>query len=359
MNDNKSDYKANIESILLGYYIKYTRLEQLTAETLAKSPYVDSNDIDIYVDLYDMFHKLYSVDIYATKTFTIVSSVINLAAHLRSFYWSRYHVNSKIYLVYGDCSTMNHKQFYMKFGETDIDKTRNYEKISSIVNSQLDMIGILCRYIYGVYLVRKTTDFCMFTYDNIIKSPQGVPSLIITKSKYAYQIPAMCENAMLYRPKKINGEDISFAITHENVIYKYCNKINNEKAIQQLGSINPRLLSLLMVLSGLPSKKLLTLMNTTTSIGRLYKAISEGRIINDYNSDIDYVYNQLELFNKIDPTSFKYRFNATDLIYQYNIYKNQPESLDTRWCVDLYDPDTVKDINNKYFIDNPLDLNSL
>ena len=35
------------------------------------------------------------------------------------------------------------------------------------------------------------------------------------------------------------------------------------------------------------------------------------------------------------------------------------ESKDISWLINLNDPDTVKDINNKYFIDNPLDLNAL
>ena len=48
---NKSDYRANIESILLGYYIKYIKLEEITANTLAVSKYGEMNEVDIYVDL--------------------------------------------------------------------------------------------------------------------------------------------------------------------------------------------------------------------------------------------------------------------------------------------------------------------
>ena len=156
---NKSDYRANIESILLGYYIKYIKLEEITANTLAVSKYGEMNEVDIYIDLYDMLKKLYTTDIYATKQFTIVSSVINLAAHMREFYWSRYNVNTRIFLVYGDETSINHKQFYLAFGGSKICDTRDYEKVNSIVESQLDMIKLLCAYIYGVYFVRKSTDF--------------------------------------------------------------------------------------------------------------------------------------------------------------------------------------------------------
>ena len=356
---NTTDYKANIESILLGYYIKYIKLEELTANTLAVSKYADCNDVDIYIDLYDMLNKLYATDIYANKQFTIVSSVINLAAHMREFYWSRYHVNSIIYLVYADETSNNHKQFYLNFGVTRIKETRDYDKVNSIIESQLEMVKILCAYIYGVYFVRRTTDFSMFTYSNIVGNP-NTPAIILTKSKYAYQIPAMCENALLFRPKKYNGEDISFPVTHQNVLFQFCNKLSNEKTYEQLKTISPKLLSLIMTLNGLPSKKLLTMVNITTAVGRIYKAISEDKILNDYNTDINYVYNQLELFSKIDPDNFRCRFNAVDLIYQNRLYNmNMAESKDISWLIDLKDPETVKYINNKYFADNPLDLNAL
>ena len=182
---NKWDYRANIESILLGYYIKYIKLEEITANTLAVSKYGEMNEVDIYIDLYDMLKKLYTTDIYATKQFTIVSSVINLAAHMREFYWSRYNVNTRIFLVYGDETSLNHKQFYLSFWNTKICDTRDYEKVNSIVESQLDMIKLLCSYIYVIYFVKKTIYFSMFLYNNIIKKPK-IPYIVITIIIYAY-----------------------------------------------------------------------------------------------------------------------------------------------------------------------------
>lgn len=353
-----NDYKANIESILLGYYIKYIKLEELTANTIAVSEFANSDNVDIYIDLYDMLKNLYSTDVYANKQFTIVSSVINLVAHMREFYWSRYHVNSRIYLVYGTEESNNHKQFYLNFGESKIKEKRNYDKIDSVVQSQLEMIKILCAYIYNVYYVRKTTDFCMFTYDNICKNT-STPSIVLTKSKYAYQIPALCKNAFLLRPKKIKGEDTSFVITNNNVLFAFGNKINNDNTLLRLKYINPKLLSLIISLNGLPSKNLLTLFNITTAVERIWRLTKDNIIINDYNSDIDYVYNKLQIDDKIDLFNFKYRFNAVDLVFQYRLYSLMSESKDTSWLINLRDPDTVKNINNTYFIDNPLDLNSL
>ena len=57
--------------------------------------------------------------------------------------------------------------------------------------------------------------------------------------------------------------------------------------------------------------------------------------------------------------SLEYRFNTVDLIVQSKIYDSTIEANDMQWYINLKDPKTVKDINNKYFADNPLDLNNL
>jgi hypothetical protein len=77
-------------------------------------------------------------------------------------------------------------------------------------------------------------------------------------------------------------------------------------------------------------------------------------------TDVDYMYSSMpELSKYIDKTNFAFRYNAVDLLYQHLLYKQMPESLDYSWLIDLKDPESIRDINNRYFVDNPLDLNSL
>lgn len=352
---NTNDYKANIERVLLGYYIKYDKLFELTNKAFVNA---SSNDIDIYIDIYDMLKPVYTTNVYANNQYTVVSSIINVAAHMREYFWSRHRVNTRIFLVYGDCTTLNHKQFYMSFGDDDYINALNFNKMNSVIASQLEMIKILCAYIYGVYLVKRTTDFSMFVYDNIIKNKQ-IPALLITKSKYAYQIPALCENAVIYRPKKYDGQDISYYIDNTNVLNMFFDKIKSSKSIELLKELNPSMLSLLITMNGLPQKKLLTLFNSTSAINKVHDAVINLRINNAYNPDVDYMYNALQIADKIDPSSFKCRYNAVDLIFQHMVYTNTVESKDISWNIDLQDRKTIHAINNKYFVDNPLDLNSL
>ena len=62
---------------------------------------------------------------------------------------------------------------------------------------------------------------------------------------------------------------------------------------------------------------------------------------------------------KIDKTSFLNRWRCIDVIYQHMMYNTLAESQDNSWLINLRDPNGVKEVNDKYFIKNPLDLNRL
>lgn len=357
------DARINLEGLLLSYYIRYDKLLSLCNMTLSD---ISTNTVDIYVDIYDMLKPIYTRDVYANKKFLIVSSIINLAAHLRGYFWSRHHLNTRIFLVYGESITMQHKQFYPTFGDDKFRETMDFSNNDKFIHDQLEMVKILCGYIYDVYYVAKKSSFSMFTIDNIMKNPH-IPSIIITKSKYAYQIPALLTNAKIFRPKKSKGDDTSYPINFSNVYSNFFNKITFKETLEGLSKISPSLLSLMMTLVGLPSYGIPNILSVSAATKRVLDAIDSNRIVNGYNSDIDFVYkalnesrvfvNNMDTF--INATSFKYRFNAIDILTQHRIYNSTAEAIDISWMVNFNDPETMRNINNRYFIGNPLDLNNL
>ena len=354
-NRSVDDTRQNLESILYGYYIKYTRMEELVQEAFANTNPTDS--VDIYVDVFDMLKPIYTRDIYAGKKYIIVSSLINLAAHLRQYFRRYCRMHTRIFLVYADNSTHNHDQFFPIFGN-DLSGMLDYNKNNEYVLSQLELVKILTAYINDVYFVKKSTMFPMFVYDNILKN--NVPAIILTKNTLAYQIPSFVPNVAVFRPRKFNSEDTSFAVYGNNVLYQYYSGITRDKTLEYMKNINPQHLSLLMALTGNSQFNLHSEVSTTVAIRILYEAITSGKILNTHVMDIDYAYSKMpELFNYIDGKTFNNRYKACDIIYQHLLYSQMPEALDYTWMVNFKDPTTVQDINNRYFVDNPLDLNSL
>lgn len=351
------DSKIDVNSMLYGYYIQYQKLLELTNQTINGDPrYNNCDKINVYIDLYNFLMPLYTPNISTDKKYVIAAGIINLAAHMREYYYSRHKVYSNIYLIYGDETSTSHKQFLLNFGNTKFKETLNYKEMNEKIESQLKMVKMICDYINGVYFIRRTTDFAIVAYDEIRKQPNNIPAVVLTKSSYSYQIPAVCDNCVLLRPKKYNGMDTSIAITNTNVLFQVCDKTNSDKNIQKLITLNSELLSLLMVLTGIKSVCVSRLLNSTSAINKLYKAIQDNKIINGYNSDMDYVYNNLDISNTIDITNFKYRFNAIDLVFQHRIYSNSPESKDVSHLIDLNNREDMHKINNVYFADNPLNL---
>lgn len=349
------DTRINLESLLLSHYIKYDKLFELCNLSLSN---ISSNTVDIYIDLYDILKRIYTTNIRANKKFVIVSSIINLAAHYRGYFWSRHRLFTRIFLVYGDCTSMNHKQFIPSFGDDEFRNTKDYEKNSIFINSQLELVKILAGYINDVYYIRRRSHFSMFVQHNLRTNNSINPVIIISKDKYNYQL-VLNNNVFIFRPKKYNGQDISYCVNKAN-LYDYFYNKSSKETIDNLHMLNPEFLSLLITLNGLPKYKLFSLMNINTAVKLVLDAIRDNKILNSYNRDIKYVGSSLNgLINYIDLQSLEYRFNAVDLGIQSSIYNSTAEANDMQWYINLKDPKTVKEINNKYFIDNPLDLNNL
>ena len=361
MHNNRND----MELFLLSYYIKYDKLLELNSLVDADQY---TNCIDIYIDVYDMIRRIYGFSTTGVSKFTITAAIINLAAHFRAYYGTRHHIWSRIFLVYGSEITNNHRQFCPTFSNFIDSTVVGYERTNSLIKSQIELVKILAAYIDDVYYIERTTDFTMFTYDSISKTLQHSPnsiSIIVSKNKYAYQIPAMFlgRKIYLFRPSKYKGEDWSICVTPNTAITAYYSKVQKDDARARLQAMHPELLSMLMVLNGCKDKAVPSFINIDKASRILDAAINMNLILNSYQSNAAWVYDSLCKISDINKSftleSFTNRFHALDLSYQYILYSNMLEAKDISWNLNLNDPDTVRDINNKYFIDIPLNLNDL
>ena len=129
--------------------------------------------------------------------------------------------------------------------------------------------------------------------------------------------------------------------------------------MERLSYLDSGLLSVLMSINGCREKKISSVANITKASSIVYNAVIENRIINGHNINTESLYNSLYGINRLmDASSFEYRFKALDLIYQHIIYDTSVESKDYSWNVNLKDPQTIHNINNIYFVANPLILDN-
>lgn len=362
----------NPEQILYGYYIKYHKLKELTLQEFANTENATATKINIYIDLYDMLYSLYTSKVNIQDTEAISSTIINLVAHLRGYFRRTHRVETKVYLVYGATNSDVQDKLifggYNRKGKQIISENPKINKSITEVFTQLDL---LCKYIDQVYFIQMPVfESSIIILDRILKEESidaSIPNIVITKSLYAYQIPAFTKNTRIYRPYKSKGNDESFIVNKYNCIYRYIlDRRSNSGINEELDSIvkilNPELISFIMTLAGIYSRGVHPLINITSTLRELKKMVENRVIINGYNSILDYPTNIYKMhpalvMNKIEIMS---RYKGIDARIQHMSFMSSPyyQTID-KFIIDLIDDEGFRYISGKYFSKYPIDINNL
>ncbi|MGL5330979.1 MAG: hypothetical protein ACRDD7_17080 [Peptostreptococcaceae bacterium] len=349
--------KVLIEQLLNTNYVKYNRLVEIVNEAFKGS---NANSINVYIDLYSILKVLFSDKIYNIDDYTSVTAcIVNMCAHYRDFFRTRYKTESVIYLVYSENAAYLNKQFYPEYNSKNEFIMNRHTHVKDMIKTNLELLNTLCPYLPDIHFINSNFEVGVVIYDLICRNEavNNNPHLVITKDMYNYQLASM-NNVTVLRPKKSNGEDISYYINKNNLYHIYLKDRKVDLANFPM-MLNPGLVSLLMTLSSVTERNIKSLLNIKTAAKELFKAIESYRLVNDYNSNIPLVWNAIDnTKTKIGLTTFNHRFNAIDIRFQHSVYMTSSEHHSIS-LTNLYDPDTVRGINNSYFKNNPLDLNRL
>lgn len=364
----------NPEQILYGYYIKYNKLKELTLQEFSNTQNASATKVNIYIDLYDMLYCLYTSKVNIKDSEAITSSIINLAAHLRGYFKRTHRVETKIYLIYGATnSDMQDKLIFGGYNRKGKQIISENPKINKSITDVFNQLELLCKYIDQIYFIRVPVfESSVIIFDRILKEEAenpNIPNIVITRSLYAYQIPAYTLNSRIYRPFKSKGIDSSYIVNKNNCLYRYVlDRRSNTNITEELDNIlknmNPELINLLMTFAGIYSRGVRPIINITSSLREINNMIKYKVILNGYNSNIDYPIishayrmNPSIITNKNEIVS---RYRGLDLRMQHMIflssgYYNSIEGS----IIDLIDDEGFRYISGKYFKKYPIDINNL
>lgn len=345
-------HTTEANSAMYSFYVKYDRLRELINAHYAGSNAVN---LDIYVDMYSILRNVFTMNSLSyTNDKFITTGIINLCAHYREFFKTRYQVSTRFYIINSSSFSPNLLNQFLS----------SYNKSYKSTNTTINLIGInnkilneVSLYLPGIYYINTEFEFGVI-YKHLCS--KTTPNLIITKDVYNYQL--INDNTKILRPRKDKGNDISYIVDNNNVYYhlmvsRKCNIEHNDLSID--------FISLIFALSRCPERNIKSLYNTDYIIKTLSLLVSNGFIPNSkiYNTN-----NFTKIFNdsisnrrKLDPELLNLRYIVTDIEYQYdNIFKNNTNiSIINTRLVDLYDPIGVQKLNESLFKDLPLDLLSL
>ena len=342
------------DHLLISHFVRYERLVELINAEFYNSGY---NEINLFIDAYSMIKSVYGLNpSQFIDKFSIASCFINACAHYRNFFWTRYKVTCKIWIVFSrmDMSILEANSFYP--GYSNIFITDNNPAMDKLIQDNMEILKMLCPYIPDVSFIQSGYEPGL-VFANIATKYPNIPNIIISKDPWNLQVVANYPNVYMIRPIKRNGEDLSIIINNKNVLEYYINLRNVDRNVSNIDS---SFIPFIIAASRFPERAMKSLHSISTIIKYLSNAINKNFISNNKIYDIQGLCNDLNQVNKANLKSFEIglRMNAIGLdpcLYRYMMSPH----VDNINIINLHDPDSVKRINDTYFTKVPLDLMSL
>lgn len=369
-----------LAALLYSQFITYDRLTKIVNITCKDS---NASMAHLYVDMNSLLRSTFSNigNVQIGDYSVITSCMINMAIHYKSFFATRYQTACKVFFIYSDNYHEYNRKWVIGYNDKNYQLYHHSPVMTDILNQNIELMKILCPYINDVYFIstNQETGVMIQHLMNINKDTEKIEyvNFIISKDIYNFQL-IYNPNTIILRPKKYYGpeqiqqsdRDVSYFVTRENIwqIILESRKIEYTKPIL----ISPELVSLVLAVSGISSRNIKGTIGIKKAIETLEKLINDYSIPNSYSGYFDNniimiylnsnksrskllkdsVINTPEVVNMIG------NFKAIDIAYQYDLFVNMSPEFDTvRSClVNLYDPESLKKINEQYFKNNPLDF---
>lgn len=357
INYNSANLDELISNVIYGYYVKYDTLTNLIRAYYNGST---ATVIDIYIDVQDILRH---IDRYLSKTqlpisnpLVVTSGLINMIAHYRNFFTTRFSCNSRFWLVDSSDNVIATK-LYADFKQKPLSMN-----MSQIYKINLSFIPIICNAIVDVQYENTTVDVVtkMISIRNIEYENGHVnPSILISKDPFTFQATAITGINVL-RPKKNNFGDVSYIITGITAATSYVNELSKNPI--QYVAIDPEQLSTLMAFTRVPSRNLKTIYQINAVLPKFAEAYKNAMTVKYPWETLRFIKDFLRINKDKKKNEYEilYRLQACDTVFgQLIAYTNMPEYKTYKGIVNIYDPKGIKEINNTHFRSCPLDLNVL
>ena len=358
MKSVQYDNSTPIAAILYSQFIKYDALFRIIQHEFQNS---NAGVVDIYIDLYQFILPIFRC-LRIDTGFAISSVIINYCAHFRSFFRTRYGVETNIILIWSSNDSLNNIRYIPEYNTYYRNRMASNNKIYDTVTDNLQLLNLLVPYLPNIYIKFGTVEPAVIIKGLIDKKLFNMgrnPSIVISTSQYMYQLPVDQPNCIVIRSKKDKKDksDVSYSYNMLTAMTAYILELKNTL----VQGTDPRKMAMLMNLIGIPKRSVKSLCDFKVAL-EVLATIPPGFEHDPtelYKSYYNYFLEHKTSRSIISAEEFANRFMCIDLTMQYNMYKQSPEYASMEFLKDLYDVDTVKQINNTYFTKDPIDLERL
>lgn len=334
---------VDLFNFLYRNYITYDSLYGLTKRGFYAYP--EANNLNVFLDMHSLLVDAFGKNIEVTYTNVncVTSSIINLCAHIRTYYASRHRVWTKFYIVWGWNRPPHVRSILPEYNAHIIMAEDSDIILKTLIEENLKLLDILCPYIPDVYFINGYQNETAVIINTLIKSPQQSnlihgPNLIYSRDAFEYLCVATLPQTVMFRPKKYGGEDKSYPVMKSNLLESY---LVNELKIKWKNDLPIDFNSFVKTVryAGIKSRNVPGVMK--------FKKASDLEVFpHFFTSKEDEIISALTLATDLD--------NSSSIMMQTPVYSQLFKGI-----VNLFNPEQVKQINDIYFQNCPLDLNNL
>lgn len=333
-------YTVDVYDYLFKNYIKYDMINALSIRAFTAN-YHDCMYLNVLIDMHSLLEGLYRTDINFTykSENCIAASMINMCAHMRNYYRSYRGVECKFYLIWSKNRPANVRAVIPEYNAHQIMAEDSNTIMTQLIEKNIGILKLITRYIPGIYVVdggdeeAYVVETAIMAESNVITQMLAAPTVIISKDPLNYLTVSTNPATVMFRPKKANGEDKSYLVTKKYIHQSYITQELKNKYDEGVGYC-PFLTHL--IFSGIKCRGV----NGVCK----YKAVKDKAMFSILSAE-----EQTVVTNNTIATNVPNRTQA--------LIDNTPTLFEN--IVDLYDPEQVKELNNKEFTVYPLDLNVL
>lgn len=356
------DAKVSIEQMVTGSFVKYNVLNNLISETYRGS---DANHIHIFIDLNSLVKPLYSIDAWSYKyhnKYELAASILNMCTHYRKFF-SFMGVYANIYLIFGLNNPSTNATFVKGYNQKFVDSYIKKKDTSEMIYANLNILGLLCEYIPGIYYFDigscEVSSMIYRLIDHIQNAyKRKIESLIISKDILSLQLIPLFDSRVL-RPHKTKNGDESFIVDNLNMWNKFCTEYRDIHPF--INNINTGFISNILAMTRVPERSMYSILGIPQAYNIINKAL-EFRFL-----DNNKIYTQSGINTALEAqgvnvnlTELEMRFKCINPQFQsaFVLLYAKPEYRQINF-IDLEDRQGLQEIISRYFSDIPIDLNSL
>lgn len=344
-----------LEAIINAKKIKYAILKPLVEQNLPS----DTKSLNVFISLECIMKQFYRPEVNERmnsldmpEKYLLSSELINVVAHYRHFFWSRYGVPSTYFVYYSTSraayNTKRYPNYRGSFYDKRLDNSTEYGTLNSMIKENLNLANILSEYLPNIYFINTKSLAPSALADFIIKNNQedGLTNIVLSNNAVDYQM--------------VNNER-TFAITLNSDNSKVIRKDNLMKLLlkgskkKDETTLSSNFYVPSLSISGHKAYELEGVkgVGNLKAIGVLEKALEAGDIADTEYTDITSLAE--ELFTNDSERIIK----NFDVLSYHNLHaRMSPKQMDNirQQIENKSDNQSLMEINNTYYEKYPLQL---